>query len=447
MKRLDLEPTKDALLESLQLDSAGRNQDAIDFIKMLAETEGPYSYMIDATWGDGKTFFVKSIELILEALNPRIEGTSIDEIGSGFALDELKESGAAFLPFYFNAWSNDFVDDPITALFASMAVEFERKDLLRVAKLKEGIASIVDAALSLTGIPLGVAGIAKAFTSESVIPAFKGRAELRSQINALCDDSIEEVADKLVIFIDELDRCRPDFAVRLLEQTKNLFSSSNIILVFAADSAQLAKAVAGMYGAGFDSMRFLERFFDERVTMSPVDSYSFTHDGRSLASGNRFDKLVSEIYASREFTIRDSLRIKRKLDSARSYCLNSSAEDLAHLVAHCTVLPMLVFIEQTDIALFRSITSGADVDALFKYGKAYPAFINNIKDAIERSRRSFHMNEEPSLSMDDCEDYMHNLCIVIYGGNRSYSERFEAEERVGVNTAFNKRAFVRLKFD
>ena len=57
MKRLDLEPTKDALLESLQLDSAGRNQDAIDFIKMLAETEGPYSYMIDATWGDGKTFF------------------------------------------------------------------------------------------------------------------------------------------------------------------------------------------------------------------------------------------------------------------------------------------------------------------------------------------------------------------------------------------------------
>lgn len=103
MKRLDLEPTKDALLESLQLDSAGRNQDAIDFIKMLAETEGPYSYMIDATWGDGKTFFVKSIELILEALNPRIEGTSIDEIGSGFALDELKESGAAFLPFYFNA--------------------------------------------------------------------------------------------------------------------------------------------------------------------------------------------------------------------------------------------------------------------------------------------------------------------------------------------------------
>lgn len=173
MKRLDLEPTKDALLESLQLDSAGRNQDAIDFIKMLAETEGPYSYMIDASWGDGKTFFVKSIELILEALNPRIEGANIDEIGSGLGLDDLKESEVSFLPFYFNAWSNDFVDDPITALFASMAVEFERNDLLQVTKLKEGIASIVDAALSLTGIPLGVVGIAKAFTSESVIPALR----------------------------------------------------------------------------------------------------------------------------------------------------------------------------------------------------------------------------------------------------------------------------------
>lgn len=447
MKRLDLEPTKDALLESLQLDSAGRNQDAIDFIKMLAETEGPYSYMIDATWGDGKTFFVKSIELILEALNLRIEGTSIDEIDSGFALNELKESGAAFLPFYFNAWSNDFVDDPITALFASMAVEFERKDLLQVAKLKEGIASIVDAALSLTGIPLGVAGIAKAFTSESVIPTFKGRAELRSQISALCDESIEGVADKLVIFIDELDRCRPDFAVRLLEQTKNLFSSSNVILVFAADSSQLAKAVAGMYGTGFDSTHFLERFFDERVTMSPVDSYSFTHDGRSLTSGNRFDKLVSEIYASREFTIRDSWRIKRKLDSARSYSLNSSGEDLAHLVAHCTVLPMLVFIEQTDIALFRAITLGADVDALFEYGKVYPAFIDNIKGTIERLKRNFYMNEELGISTDDCKDYMHDLCIAIFGENRSYSERFEAKDRVGASAAFNKKVFVQLKFD
>lgn len=53
MKRLDAEPTEEELRKSIELDSAGRNQDIVDFIKMLADTEGPYSYMLDAAWGDG----------------------------------------------------------------------------------------------------------------------------------------------------------------------------------------------------------------------------------------------------------------------------------------------------------------------------------------------------------------------------------------------------------
>ena len=76
MKRLDMEPTEDALLESIKSNRAGRNNDIVDFIKLLSETEGPYSLMVDASWGDGKTFFVKSVELVLRALNPCIVGTS-----------------------------------------------------------------------------------------------------------------------------------------------------------------------------------------------------------------------------------------------------------------------------------------------------------------------------------------------------------------------------------
>lgn len=249
---------------------------------------------------------------------------------------------ATFLPFYFNAWSNDFADDPIIALLANMAVEFERYGLLRESKASEIVAAIVDAGLTFAGVPVKASSIVDSLTGKSVVDAYVDRAKTRSRIDQLCNDVLSKKADKIIVVIDELDRCRPDFAVHLLEQTKSLFASSNVIFVFATDSSQLAKAVGGVYGSGFDTTHFLERFFDERVTMTPVDSYAFTHDGRPLPSGFRFDNLVSEVYSSRVFTIRDSFRIKEKLDAARLHCAGSQYDDLPHLVAQQTVLPLLI---------------------------------------------------------------------------------------------------------
>lgn len=121
MKRLDIEPTTEALIESLRNDSAGRNGDIVDFIKMLADTEGPYAYMIDAPWGDGKTFFVKSVELLLKALNPQQVDEGYDYTEFASVLSSLGETDILALPYYFNAWDNDFSDDPLITLFASMA--------------------------------------------------------------------------------------------------------------------------------------------------------------------------------------------------------------------------------------------------------------------------------------------------------------------------------------
>ena len=70
MKRLDIEPSRSALLETMKNDRACRNDDIKDFIWLLDKTEGPYAYIIDSAWGAGKTFFVKSVELVLRSINP-----------------------------------------------------------------------------------------------------------------------------------------------------------------------------------------------------------------------------------------------------------------------------------------------------------------------------------------------------------------------------------------
>lgn len=450
MKRLDIEPTTEILLESMCNDSVGRNGDIVDFIKMLADTEGPYAYMVDAPWGDGKTFFVKSVELLLKAMNPQSVDEGYDFTKLAPVLSSLNDTNFLALPYYFNAWDNDFSDDPLTTLFASMAAEFDRNDLLKESKVKvkDGIAAVIDAGLAIGQVPFRVSGAVDALTSESLIASFKTKADIRERISRLAEESIVEVANKLVIFVDELDRCRPDFAVRLLEQTKSLFCSKNIIFVFSADSSQLAKAVGGMYGAGFDTSRFLERFFDERITLSPVDSVKFTSGGMTYNGGNKFDKLARELLDSKALTIRDAYRIKRNLENAKRYCLEGPNHELPQMIASCTVLPLLVFIERDDIDLYRRITTGADFDAVYEYGKDFPSFMENVRDVIVRLRRNMPGNEDVSFSDEDCRAYMHDLCVAIFGSTEGHPEHYEARERLGgfYSPAFDLRVYKQLKF-
>lgn len=229
---------------------------------------------------------------------------------------------------------------------------------------------------------------------------------------------------------------------------KEPFSSENIILVFSADSSQLAKAVGSVYGPGFDTARFLERFFDERITMTPVDAYPFANDGKKRGGTNRFDKLVDEVLGSMTLTIRDAYRLKHKLNAARNYCLEGNHHELPQMVANCTILPLLVFIERDNIDLFRDITSGADLDALHEYGKRYEVFKGNVKDIITRLPNNMHADNQQEFTDADCKAYMHNLCIAIYGSPESHPEHYEAISHLDgfYFPSFDARVYKQLAF-
>ena len=66
----------------------------------------------------------------------------------------------------------------------------------------------------------------------------------------------------LIVVIDELDRCRPSYAVELLEVAKHLFSVENIVFVLAVNRSELGHSIKALYGDGFDAEGYLRRFFD-----------------------------------------------------------------------------------------------------------------------------------------------------------------------------------------
>lgn len=304
VKRLEKVPTQDAIAESIEQNAAGRNDDLIGLVRILDSIEGPYSLLLDAQWGDGKTFFVKSLVEVLKVLNSNIDNDPTITSSLKGVTDELVNVETPFLPFYFNAWENDFEEDPISALFANMAIVFDEMELTKERSLQKCITSVLDASLSTMHLsPRGVSKISEAFTGESLIKEYEKRALLRERISELAEKSIREVANKLVIIIDELDRCRPDFAVRLLEQTKNLFQSDNIIVIISTDSLQLAHAIAGLYGPNIDSQHFIERFFDKRLTLTPADACKVITGKMMQDTSHFYDLLSRELFDAHNLAV------------------------------------------------------------------------------------------------------------------------------------------------
>ncbi|TPW25848.1 KAP family P-loop NTPase fold protein [Pararhizobium mangrovi] len=69
------------------------------------------------------------------------------------------------------------------------------------------------------------------------------------------------------VLVDELDRCRPTYAISMLERIKHLFNVPNVVFVLATDTRELAAAIGAVYGPSFSSRLYLQRFFDQSYVL------------------------------------------------------------------------------------------------------------------------------------------------------------------------------------
>lgn len=80
---------------------------------------------------------------------------------------------------------------------------------------------------------------------------------------------------RVVVFVDELDRCRPTYAIKLLERIKHLFDVEGLIFVLSVDKTQLGHAIQGVYGSGCDAEGYLRRFIDLEYSLRMGDCADF----------------------------------------------------------------------------------------------------------------------------------------------------------------------------
>lgn len=207
---------------------------------------------INNPWGEGKTTFVK--------------------------MWRQQMINAGFQTLYYNAWENDFESDVLIALISELS-ELKNKP---EEKFKDVLKKVVPLTSSL--LPSLSKHLAKKLVGDEVVEDFveaigqyteEQLKEATKKYNSR-KKSIIEFKDSLELFvkeagngkpvifmIDELDRCRPSYAVEVLEQIKHLFSVPGIVFVLSIDKIQLGYAVRGVYGNdNIDSDEYLRRFID-----------------------------------------------------------------------------------------------------------------------------------------------------------------------------------------
>lgn len=230
---------------------------------------------INSQWGTGKTSF-------LQMWN-----------------QYLKNEG--YKTIFFNAWENDYVEDPFIAF-----VDEIRESINDENKIRGLMEKAKDVSLALfKQTPKMASKILKektGFDSEEIISNDelaksvadkidnynknkKSVDKFRKELEKIALKEFEQNTKPMIIFVDELDRCRPDYAINLLERIKHFFNVQNIIFILGIDKEALSNSIKVIYGEQTDINGYLTRFIDleyrlkrgsnEQYVNYLVDKYNF----------------------------------------------------------------------------------------------------------------------------------------------------------------------------
>ncbi len=276
-----------------------------EFLKSLLEncdkyrredSEGAYVIAIDSPWGTGKTRFAKMLRNYLE--------DRTREMGD----DSRPGNNAVCNTIYYNSWETDFSNDALQPLIHSIVNSPEFKAEMFNTKGRKVLKTFKDSAVAVARVAgyafihnlagetaaKAVQAIDDTISEEKFNPLkeYQDRLKVLEKFKKSLRDVIEQTEQKkLLIIVDELDRCRPTFAIETLELAKHLFDVDGLIFIFALDIKQLSCSVETVYGQEMDASGYLCRFFDY-IGKLPIPN---THDYiQSKLMNTKFFETISE---------------------------------------------------------------------------------------------------------------------------------------------------------
>ncbi|WP_368236242.1 KAP family P-loop NTPase fold protein [Clostridium perfringens] len=288
-------------------DLLNRKQIAINLTNILKNKSNLNVLAIDSSWGTGKTTFINKWINMLKT-DPNYNDN--------------------FETIYFNAWENDYSNDALLSLICQInksisktlennktLLENHKEKFKKIGKLAGTLAIKYAARGALDSVDWNKNledGLSE-FSNKVGESIFKQHTIQNDTRKILRKNLIEYqniIGKKIIIFIDELDRCKPTYSIQILETIKHLFNLNNYVFVISLDKIQLSHSIKTIYGQDMDSDSYLRRFFDLDYTLPANNNKVYIEEKFDSIFNNftntyYFKVFLKNIFIQEKYSLRD----------------------------------------------------------------------------------------------------------------------------------------------
>lgn len=410
---VEILPSNENILNAFTKDSVNRVRYVFSMYEMINRKEFPFSSVsLDGPWGSGKTFFIKMLMMLIRTKSdePGYEDYKVilDAKERQFC---KRNSKNLIYPIYFDAWKNDSATDPLLSLLYTMCkdtgithlndpqIETVVKSILKTTlKFSLKTASIIPGTPDYSDL---VDSVCESFKTDSPFGPVIDAERLSQDLDSLLNKLVERIGKPIVVFIDELDRCSPTFAIKLLESVKHYFSNNKILFVFSVNILELQHSIQCVYGQNFNSTRYLDRFFNIRFNLPVVETADFL---RKEFSCDTFSDSVSHIIVTLSELFNLQLRelvkfndLVRFINESANYIVQRNYSNGYEFI-HKFFIPIALALKFTDPNKFQLFITGKGHEILNKvffhnYIKKFCSFYLKSDEQLSDSELLNRLNE------------------------------------------------------
>ena len=279
----------------IPVDLLGR-QEIVDrimkILEVISEKKSSCTFALNGAWGTGKTFVLNML------------------------MNQLWEYHSdKYIVFYYNCWQYDYYEEPLIAIVAAMLDSLDEETHLLPenirAEVKVGIdfakKSLKKIAIELVKNKIGV-DFTEALSAVDAYQQALDNEEQAKEDNRSFDvfysfkkaiknvqEEIQKLAEErtIVVIVDELDRCLPNYAIKVLERLHHLFTGiENVSVVLGIDKDQLNNTIIQIFGGKRDISKYLHKFINFELPLD-IGSISGSFIQKHFNYFNLFDESLT----------------------------------------------------------------------------------------------------------------------------------------------------------
>lgn len=329
-------------MEKKRIDLLSRNEfidNVIKLVEQLSENGQGCCFAIEGGWGIGKTFVIEQLEKQLNMLQN--ENTASDK----------------YFVFHYNCWQYDYYEEPAVAIISAMLGSIQEDKAITALEIentvKAGWQFAMEKLQEIAGlyienkIGVNLVSIANNIKNnkdqnEEKSYSFDKMFNFNKTIEQV-QDNLKEIAKErtIVLVVDELDRCVPQYTIKVLERIHHIFAGlENIVVILAIDRKQLEHSVEEMFGArqSINSMsveKYLKKFIDFSITLDSgkindnlIDKYEFYFKkfffNGELKNKEEIVEIISKLFLGMDIRIQEKLI--EKIDIVHSIVCKESVD-------------------------------------------------------------------------------------------------------------------------